>query len=314
MFVNIAAPVAPLLVADKSHATFSNCLFRTIHLPHSELLDLSGGGTATLRRCRFADFEAALGLVDTSFNDYTPLDAYNGNFDTYGGDDMPYEVALAPAPEADRVRFGAEWVVWNDTVSDCLGGVKVWDDAVVRDVAPGCPAAAGALRRDVFVGADPVPPPLPQGVAAGAAAAGATRDRGAGARQMAGSSHHVYAADYYVLDAYDYTGSDCCGDIDADDAISDGSGPEPGALGTGAGSAGGDAPAQAATEAAAVPLVDPPGPAAAVGGASVRVREGLRGRGLSLEDPWLVAVQQVSCALPKQPYVSPCCTHFLFVT
>lgn len=266
MFLNIAAPSPPLLVAAKSHATFTNCLFRALHLPRSEVIDLSFGGSVTLRYCRFADVSAARGLVDTSSNDYQTLDEYNGNYDEYGQKDHAYEIEQEPASVGDWQTFGAEWVVSNTTVSDCIGGVENWEDGIVRDLAPGCPVEAIARQRAKFTGH--LPP-----------AAGITRNETASVAVTArmpsvdpeARLDDVNPMDYYVFEdeTHDYHSS----------------GVEEGLA----------AAEETGNRSAAPPAEGPDGGSASAAAMkhAQRTMEGRRGVELSLEDPWISNLMKV---------------------
>ena len=102
-----------------------------MHLPGSEVFDVSLGGAVTLLNCHFSNISTAGGLVDTTFNDYL-LSAsdhtYRGlhygdrsvDSAVYGADDHEaYDIALAPAPERAALAYGSDYVVVNETMGDC---------------------------------------------------------------------------------------------------------------------------------------------------------------------------------------------------
>eukprot|EP00892_Ulva_mutabilis_P008123 jgi/Ulvmu1/5683/UM024_0030.1 len=194
IFLNAAGSTAPFLIAAKSHGTFSNCFFQNIHMSGAELFDVSFGGSVTLRAVRMRDTTlAAEGVVDTSANDYVEIDPSRGNFDMYGDADMGgRDIPLLPAPDADRTLYGAEWVVHDATISDCIGGIETWEPGVMHERPPGCTAATEAAQMQFFTAGPPLGLPaagMPAPVGAGNAA---------GDEDGAGEGEHAYFA--YVED------------------------------------------------------------------------------------------------------------------
>ena len=55
IFVDLVGRDPSFLVAFGAYATFSNCLFRNVRLPRSELFDVSMGGAVTLLNCHFSN-------------------------------------------------------------------------------------------------------------------------------------------------------------------------------------------------------------------------------------------------------------------
>lgn len=156
MFCGVTAPQPPFLISQGTYATFSNCLFHSMHLPTTQLLDVSHFGTVALLDTLFANTTFPQGIVGTdaatlaTSPDPLPPDG-STDYDAYGGAAGPAadapEIAVAaedltmwfsPASAEDAAHFGAQFVADDETVSDCRGGR-------CRGVTlPGCPAAADA--------------------------------------------------------------------------------------------------------------------------------------------------------------------------
>ena len=162
IIVDVAGRDPPFLVASGAYATFSNCLFRNMHLPRSELFDVSLGGVVSLLNCHFSNVSAQTGLVDTTFNDYLLFGPHNvysygvySEYTTeedgvYGVDDHEaYDIALAPASEGAALAYGSDYVVVDETISDCLF------PRLAKHVLPGCPEGSVAERNARIAGARP---------------------------------------------------------------------------------------------------------------------------------------------------------------
>ena len=156
--MDLAGRDPPFLVASGAYATFSNCLFRNVHLPRTEVFDISHGGVITLLNCHFSNISTGNGLVDTSYNDYSPFDSDDryvyeypvlSSLDglervVYGEDDHEaYDIALAPSPEAAEYAYGSDYIVVNETISDCL----FTQLSESSHVLPGCPEESVTERR-----------------------------------------------------------------------------------------------------------------------------------------------------------------------
>eukprot|EP00892_Ulva_mutabilis_P008121 jgi/Ulvmu1/5681/UM024_0028.1 len=152
VFDNLVGRDPPFLIASGTYATFRNCLFRSVSLHRSELFDVSFFGTVSLQSCYFSDVSSGNGLVDTTYNDYVAVDYDNrlwyGDYDfrraVNGEEDHAgYDIALAPAPDAVAALYGADRVVVNETLSDCLAAQFYDSDFVL----PGCPSDSVSVRR-----------------------------------------------------------------------------------------------------------------------------------------------------------------------
>lgn len=284
IFLNISSSKAPFIFSDKSHGTFSNCFFQNVHMDGSELFDVSFGGAVTLRHCLFRNLTTAHeGLVDTTYNDYTALDPLNGVHDVYGDADMgDYDIKLEAAAEEDRRVYGADWIAVDETISDCLGGIEMWDAPLEYPLPPGCSAADVHARRAAVTaqaGRGPrrgaiaaTPPGDADGRGGGRRGAAGMHAAGAGVHGVVSEgvgadvdSSFSYAEDYLVaVDGHeDYGGAER-------DAQEQGSARAPV-----------DAPEEAGGNNA-----EPYGGSQARG-------EARRGVELSVESPWLVAVAEV---------------------
>eukprot|EP00892_Ulva_mutabilis_P008118 jgi/Ulvmu1/5679/UM024_0026.1 len=158
IFVNLVGRDPPFLIASGTYATFRNCLFRSVSLPRSELFDVSFLGTVSLQSCYFSDMSSFNGLVDTTYNDYTPYDGdynlryFDSDYNSMSGfrsaingddDHAGYDIALASAPDAVAALYGTQFVVMNETLSDCLAAQFHASDFVL----PGCPSESVSERR-----------------------------------------------------------------------------------------------------------------------------------------------------------------------
>lgn len=156
-------PAPPFLFAFGTHATFKDCFFKDVVLPRSELFDVSHYGSVYLANCHFTNISTGprAGLADTTYNDFHPLRPYavyivrgpNGFFndyieEEYAGyygdlDHINYDFVLAPAPDSAAELYGSDYIIHNQSMSDCvavaLGGTEI--------VLPGCPEGSVNVRR-----------------------------------------------------------------------------------------------------------------------------------------------------------------------
>eukprot|EP00892_Ulva_mutabilis_P006551 jgi/Ulvmu1/4268/UM194_0008.1 len=139
MFTDWRGGASPLRVS-RSVANIVDTVFRNTHLP-VELIDVSFNGVVRFERAALADVTLSRGdIVSTTFNDYY-LDPVNDVY-YYAYDDSAYDVAATEAPIDRRGEFGAEFVVDEAVMSDCVY-LKA-DDGVVQ---PGCPEVSAEHRR-----------------------------------------------------------------------------------------------------------------------------------------------------------------------
>lgn len=148
-FCRVMAPQSPFLVSQGTYATFRNCLFHSVHLPATHLLDVSHFGTVTLVDTLFANTSLPLGVVGTDAASCSISTDESANDTAHGGVHRPAAeppgravaaeelvMRFSPASDEDAALFGAQFVADDETVSDCGGGRR-------RGVTlPGCPAAA----------------------------------------------------------------------------------------------------------------------------------------------------------------------------
>ena len=109
-----------------AYATFSNCLFRNVHLPRNAVFEFSNGAV-TLINCHFSNISTGSGMVGTVRNSYDfefppSIDQnINNDIPVYGQDyHEAYDITISPAPEFAALAHNTEYVVVNETISDCL--------------------------------------------------------------------------------------------------------------------------------------------------------------------------------------------------
>lgn len=131
IFSDWAGFMSPLRINARSVANVRNTVFRNMQLS-VEIADVSQTGTARFENVSFANVTLQHGaVVSTSFNDYTaPAAGYEVVY--YAEDDANYDVEVRRLPHADAGVFGAEFVIDDDYMSDCI---YMW----AYGVEPGCP-------------------------------------------------------------------------------------------------------------------------------------------------------------------------------
>ena len=161
IFTDWAGFASPLNVEFQGVGSVRNSTFRNMHL-HSEIADVSFDGMAHFEDVRFANVTLERGVVvGTTLNDYQQ--AIGVYIQYYGDDDAELlDMELTPVPEAESGVLGEEFVIKNDSISDCASMTAVQD---VRG-RPGCSAAAitaaqnsmlaraGDHDREAYLGGD----------------------------------------------------------------------------------------------------------------------------------------------------------------
>ena len=104
-----------------------------------ELVDVSHGGIVRFNSLALANVSLTHGaVVSTTTNDYEVV----GDVVYYASDDAQYDVPLELVPPGAQTKFGADFVIADATMSDCLYLL-----AKDGDVFPGCPVESVAGRH-----------------------------------------------------------------------------------------------------------------------------------------------------------------------
>ena len=168
VFVGLVGHAPPFLFAFGTRATFKNCLFKDVLLPHSELFDVSHYGSVSLLNCHFTNITTGHqdGLADTTYNDSHPVIPYASSFTRayfgfytdkspygyteeayiayYGDlDHIAYDFELSPAAADAEDHYGSDYVIHNQAVSDFLAASLV----ETKFVLPGCPDGSVEVRQ-----------------------------------------------------------------------------------------------------------------------------------------------------------------------
>lgn len=132
---------SPFVVKFQSVLHIRNTIFLNSYL-YSELVDVSFEGIVRFEAVSLANVSLTDGaVVDTTLNDYQQAIAYYLNY--YAEDDEAYDVEVEPVPAASRGMFGAEFVIPNATMSDCVYTLGAGPGVVY----PGCPPESEAARE-----------------------------------------------------------------------------------------------------------------------------------------------------------------------
>lgn len=111
----------------------------------AEIADVSHGSTARFENTRFANVELAAGkVVATSASDFTSTSG-DSRLEYIPSDDAAYDVDVSEVDIGERGIWGADYVVVEGMMSDCLFmGYR-------RNISmPGCPTAAQEMRQHMF--------------------------------------------------------------------------------------------------------------------------------------------------------------------
>eukprot|EP00892_Ulva_mutabilis_P004444 jgi/Ulvmu1/2371/UM130_0002.1 len=135
---------SPLGLFYSGMATLVDTVFRNMRLS-TEIVDVTGGGTVRLVGVGLANVTLTRGrVVSTSNNDYYVPNDFIEGLQYYAEDDAEYDVDAAPVPLDERDEFGSEFVIADQTMSDC-----VYLLAPPDTILPGCPPASVDKRREI---------------------------------------------------------------------------------------------------------------------------------------------------------------------
>eukprot|EP00892_Ulva_mutabilis_P004144 jgi/Ulvmu1/2100/UM125_0004.1 len=131
---------SPISIHYQAVTNIVDSVFRNMHLS-VEIADVSYGSTVRFQNVLFANVTLEHGhVVSTTANDYHGA-TYDGQY-YYASDDSAYDVDVAEVAPGDRGMWGADYVVVDDLLSDCIFlGVPS------NITMPGCPDAAVAGRE-----------------------------------------------------------------------------------------------------------------------------------------------------------------------
>ena len=140
VFTDWAGFLSPLTVKFKSVGTVRNSTFRNMNL-EVEIADVSFEGIVHFEEARLANVTLSKGnIVSTSLNDYQQAIGFYLSY--YADDDAEYDVLVSAVPRGETGVFGEEWVIRNDTASDCI--YLLSDPGVLL---PGCSQSTLAARN-----------------------------------------------------------------------------------------------------------------------------------------------------------------------
>ena len=118
IFTDWAGFNSPLTIKFQSVVSVRNTTFRNMNL-HVEIADVSFEGIVHFVDVRFANVTLQHGaVVSTTLNDYHQAIGFYVTY--YADDDADYDVLVSKVPAGDRGVFQEDFVVANDTMSDCL--------------------------------------------------------------------------------------------------------------------------------------------------------------------------------------------------
>eukprot|EP00892_Ulva_mutabilis_P001032 jgi/Ulvmu1/1092/UM106_0008.1 len=165
VFGGIMAAHPPFIASQGTYTTFRNCLFHSVHLPHTELLDISYFGTVALVDTIFTNTTLPHGVAAA----HTPTAcasppssaaaAPSGSNDACDEAASPgsgaaaapgFSLRFSPASADDAAHFGAEFVAEDEMVQDECGGLACcsqWPRCVAAMHAAERSGAAGAPRE-----------------------------------------------------------------------------------------------------------------------------------------------------------------------
>ena len=120
-----------------------NSVFRNMWLA-VEIADVSYGSTARFQNVLFANVTLDRGrVVSTTTNDYD-YSSFDG-LEYYATDDAAYDVDVAKVPPEERGVWGADYVIEDDLLSDCM-----YMGVPFNYTMPGCPEQTQESKRRMF--------------------------------------------------------------------------------------------------------------------------------------------------------------------
>ena len=133
---------SPLRLAD-GIANVVDTVFRNMRL-YVEIADVSFTGVVRFQNAALANVTLVQGsIVSTTLNDNEVDPLWGVRY--HADDDANYDVELTPVPVGRRGLFGAEFVIEEDVMSDCLFRDTPWGVAL-----PGCPPESAQKRAELF--------------------------------------------------------------------------------------------------------------------------------------------------------------------
>eukprot|EP00892_Ulva_mutabilis_P004162 jgi/Ulvmu1/2117/UM127_0002.1 len=143
IFTDWAGFTSPITLKFQSICNVRNTVFRNMHLA-VEIADVSFGGTVRFENVLLANVTLARGaVVSTTLNDYQQAVGFYLTY--YAEDDEDFDVEIQPVPPSERGVFGEEFVIVEQTMSDCL-----YVSAAVGTVLPACPQSSLKARNDTI--------------------------------------------------------------------------------------------------------------------------------------------------------------------
>ena len=145
IFTDWSGRGSPLKSTLLSVTHIRNSVFRRMHLG-VELVDVSEGGIVRFSGVSLANVTLVHGaVVSTTTNDYS----FHDDVFYLASDDEEYDVVLVPVPPSAKGTFGEDFVIENETMSDCLYMLAKEGQAY-----PGCPEESVAGRHRLLRSGD----------------------------------------------------------------------------------------------------------------------------------------------------------------
>eukprot|EP00892_Ulva_mutabilis_P004140 jgi/Ulvmu1/2098/UM125_0001.1 len=143
IFTDWAGSTSIITLKFQSICNVRNTVFRNMHL-QVEIADVSFAGIVRFENVSLANVTLEHGaVVSTTLNDYGP--AVGSYLTYYAEDDEDFDVEIQPVPPSERGVFGEEFVIVEQTMSDC-----VYLLAAAGTVFPGCPQSSLMARNDMI--------------------------------------------------------------------------------------------------------------------------------------------------------------------
>ena len=144
IFTEWAGGDSPLQLLMYSISNVVDTVFRNMGLD-VEIADVSDGGVVHFDNVKLANVSLANGqIVSTSRNDFRLRDI-NAPVNYYTPeDDAEFDVEYKRVPVSERGMFGEDFLISNQTMSDCVN-MRVTSDTVM----PGCPPSSVQRRQDM---------------------------------------------------------------------------------------------------------------------------------------------------------------------
>lgn len=135
---------SPIAIFYQATANLVNAVFRNMRLT-AELADVSYGSTVRFENARFANVSLATGKVVATTSSDFKSNIGDARLEHIPADDAAYDVEVSEVDVRDRGIWGADYVVVEGMMSDCMFM------GYARNVSiPGCPEAAREARQRMF--------------------------------------------------------------------------------------------------------------------------------------------------------------------